>query len=359
MKRPIGFMAFLLISLSVPNAFCICEMSLMPEHQEVRLGETFTVTIAVIEVSNLFGHDIKIGFDPSRFEMIGVEEGSFLGQKQSDNLYRIPPRIDNDNGSATCIVSVRITPGQGVSGSGEIMMLHMREKSGLNEGYNSTIELSAVELADPFGNPIAIGNLNDSSIEVVNTDTDGDGLSDGIEKSSCSALNDSDTDDDGIPDGTEDINQNGILDIGETDPCNIDTDGDGIQDGTEVGITMNESTPDTDLNTFQPDLNPDTKTDPLLPDSDGDGWTDGSEDHNKNGLVDRGESDPNDKESSPEDKGDLNRSGVVDLQDVILGLQTISGITPPMPVFLSADVNSDYRLGLEEVIYILLFLSGK
>jgi len=43
-----------------------------------------------------------------------------------------------------------------------------------------------------------------------------------------------DDDIDGIPNVQEDINQNGIVDPGETDPFNNDTDGDGMDDGQEL-----------------------------------------------------------------------------------------------------------------------------
>jgi len=129
-------------------------------------------------------------------------------------------------------------------------------------------------------------------------DSDGDGISDEIEQASdCLLPDDADSDDDGILDGLEDTNLNGIVDSGETDPCEVDTDGDGIQDGTESGLTDDDIGPDTDTGVFVADLDPTTTTDPLSTDTDGDGKTDGEEDPNFNGRVDGGESDPNAEES--------------------------------------------------------------
>jgi len=42
-----------------------------------------------------------------------------------------------------------------------------------------------------------------------------------------------DTDGDGVPDGMEDVNLNGRVDGGETDPRRADTDGDGVPDGAD------------------------------------------------------------------------------------------------------------------------------
>ena len=93
--------------------------------------------------------------------------------------------------------------------------------------------------------------------------------------------------------GDEDLNKDGVLDQGETDPCDVDSDGDGIQDGTELGLTLGDIGPDTDTGVFSPDLDSSTMTDPLNPDSDGDGLSDGQEDSNFNGRFDARETDPN------------------------------------------------------------------
>ena len=45
-----------------------------------------------------------------------------------------------------------------------------------------------------------------------------------------------DTDDDGLPDVYEDRNANGVRDPDETDPWVADTDGDGVSDGLEVNF---------------------------------------------------------------------------------------------------------------------------
>jgi len=137
----------------------------------------------------------------------------------------------------------------------------------------------------------------DITVTVV-PDSDNDGLPDSLENGSCTDPNDADTDDDGIPDGVEDVNHNCFQDPGETHPCKIDSDGDGIQDGTELGYTLSDVGPDTDLSKFQPDLDPATKTNPLNSDSDGDGIPDGVEDTNHNGRKDPGETDPNQKDNS-------------------------------------------------------------
>lgn len=81
----------------------------------------------------------------------------------------------------------------------------------------------------------------------------------------CVVHEDADSDGDGLLDIFEDLNQNCLVDEGETDPFNPDTDGDGLLDGDE----------DADGNgmwdAHRGELNP------LLRDTDGDGVPDGDE----------------------------------------------------------------------------------
>ena len=108
-----------------------------------------------------------------------------------------------------------------------------------------------------------------------------------------------DTDSDGLDDTFE-------LAIG-TDPTLWDTDGDGINDGQELGYDGDES--------FFNNL---TDTDPLNDDTDGDGVSDGAE-------VVAG-TDPLDNTSYPVvANGDVNGDGEVDVRDLLLAMQILSG----------------------------------
>ncbi len=120
------------------------------------------------------------------------------------------------------------------------------------------------------------------------SDADGDGLPDTIEVSLGSDPNDADSDDDGVIDSREpnyssDSDGDGSLNL--LDP---DSDNDGLFDGTEVGVTIGDLTNDTDTNAgfFIQDEDRTTNTSPIIADSDGGGVPDGGEDCNKNGRVD-------------------------------------------------------------------------
>jgi len=82
-----------------------------------------------------------------------------------------------------------------------------------------------------------------------------------------------DDDNDGLPNDEEDLNHNGQVDSGETDPINPDTDGDGLTDGEEkfhtgrVEALINQNYPFAEID----------RLNPLKADSDGDCLPDGLE----------------------------------------------------------------------------------
>jgi len=166
------------------------------------------------------------------------------------------------------------------------------------------------------------------------TDSDNDGITDGIEDinkdgrldpAETDAYN-PDTDFDGLKDGAEDKNGNGIVDPGETDPRKKDTDGDFINDGVELNVTLTDPLKaDTDGDTCSDgaeDLNKNGvvdpgETNPKLasdcgamnnPDTDGDGLPNTVEDKNGNGTVDPGETSP----TNPDTDGDGIKDGIED-----------------------------------------------
>ena len=166
-------------------------------------------------------------------------------------------------------------------------------------------------------------------LSVTPGDTDGDGIPDFVEAITGTSSLDADSDNDGLADAAEDANQNGIVDVGETDPLNPDTDGDSINDGVESGVTAGVADPDGagpavgTTGSFVGDADPASTTDPLNPDTDGDGLGDGVEDANQNGSNDSpviggtgtsgvGETDANNSDSDGDglsDGDEVNGSG--------------------------------------------------
>jgi len=177
-----------------------------------------------------------------------------------------------------------------------------------NDGLTNGEETTGVDDMSTTSNP------NGNTSNPLDSDTDGDGLTDSEEGDNMTDPNDTDSDDDGLTDneevnGVDDpstpINPNGNT----TDPLSSDSDGDGVTDTQEYldgtspndpcdynvdnmtltqggvwndtdcdndGLTNGEETSGVDnpLTTIDPNGN---VTDPMNPDTDGDGVTDGTE----------------------------------------------------------------------------------
>jgi hypothetical protein len=140
-------------------------------------------------------------------------------------------------------------------------------------------------------------NNNDNCIDLYNPgqqNYDGDSLGN---------VCDEDDDNDGLTDNYEDLNLDGIVDIGETDPLNNDTDSDGLLDGV----------------------------DPFPLDTDNDGINNNTDlDDDDDGFSDLEEiaagTNPLDAADYPViADGDINLDGVVGVIDVLFAQQVLAG----------------------------------
>jgi hypothetical protein len=229
------------------------------------------------------------------------------------------------------------------------------------------------------------------------TDSDADGIPDGLEDANHNGRaeptesdpTNPDSDMDGLADGVEDLNKNGMRDTGETDTRKRDTDGDGIGDGLEINITRTDPLRiDTDGDTCSdgmedynqngvldmgetdpnvatdcgPAVNPDTDMDGIpnrledkngngmvdpgetsatLADTDGDGLSDGIEDANHNGQRDSGETNPLRKDSDCDGLGDGPTQGNVRGEDLNANGMVDMGETDPRRFDTDGDGLSD------------------
>ncbi len=154
-------------------------------------------------------------------------------------------------------------------------------------------------------------------------DADGDSRSDAEELVVGTSPSDADSDDDGVTDGQErnwnvDDDADGL--VNALDP---DSDNDGLFDGTESGVTATAVTMATDQarGFFVADADPPSRTSPLKVDSDRGGVDDGAEDVNKNGAVDTAERNPNVGADDTSPPTDTDQDGLTDQEELTFGTQ--------------------------------------
>jgi Bacterial TSP3 repeat len=223
--------------------------------------------------------------------------------------------------------------------------------------FENAIAFDSAEEAGPSNASMLFDMDGDSLTDPTSSDTDGDGVPDGIEDYNFSGRRDSDGDDledgegvdgehvlwkemdpllpdsdgDGLVDGEEgDRDGDGELGSDESDPMNADTDGDGVTDGDEIRAGTGVNVCDTDgdgltdgveMGRIQPyDINgchglqpsgtnysKPGEMDPRNPDSDGNGWIDSKD--NDPSIVD---TDGDGLGDGLETLGDFNGDGVPD-----------------------------------------------
>ena len=136
----------------------------------------------------------------------------------------------------------------------------------------------------------------DAAGDVCDSDDDNDRLSDVAERALGSSSGDLDSDDDGLADAREDRNLDGKKGRRETSAARFDSDRDGLSDGLERGLRRGVADPPGAVKgtgrRFKRDRDPRSKTNPLKRDSDKGGVPDGREDKNRNGRLDKGETNP-------------------------------------------------------------------
>lgn len=162
-------------------------------------------------------------------------------------------------------------------------MRYLRELNIPRGEEQFTADLGGLSLGTPLV-ALAIDPSNNTSefsfVDVIELDSDMDGLPDQIEDGNANGIVDGDetdpydpdSDGDGLVDSVEDANKNGGQDQAETAGFSRDSDNDGISDFVE---THGDGA-------YDPQNG---DTDPLSADTDGDGLTDGEEDANHNGIV--------------------------------------------------------------------------
>jgi hypothetical protein len=93
-------------------------ISIDPTTQTTSTGSVVTVDVAISNVSDLYGYQFDLGFNPSVLQAVSASEGPFLAGGGS--TFFIPGTNDNLGGSVFATADTLLTAINGVNGSGEL-----------------------------------------------------------------------------------------------------------------------------------------------------------------------------------------------------------------------------------------------
>jgi surface antigen len=122
----------------------VATVGVLPETQPITVGNEVKAAIEVAEVSDLYGFQLDLTYDPLILEYVSWESGAFLGAD-----YWVSPDTSTP-GTIENAAAVRTTPGVTVSGTGTLVTVTFRAIS----AGGSRIGLENVKLADNEGNEI-------------------------------------------------------------------------------------------------------------------------------------------------------------------------------------------------------------
>jgi adhesin HecA-like repeat protein len=143
MKRHIGWLTGLLIIMAYGgSANADSDLSLSPISGTFASGTTFNVDVNIANVTDLYGYQFDVTFNPDVLAAVGTSEGSFLSQGGA--TFFIPGTPDNNNGVLSATADTLLSPVAGVTGAGELAILSFKA---IGAGISS-ITLSGVTLVN-------------------------------------------------------------------------------------------------------------------------------------------------------------------------------------------------------------------
>ena len=116
--------------------------------EQVAPGESFTLTVTVSEVENLYSAPLYLSFDPEQLEFVRASEGAFLRQGQRPTIFTtsvVRP--------GTVIVGYKQgTSDSGASGGGDLFTVEFRARA----RGTAQIEIDRINFRDPAGERIPV-----------------------------------------------------------------------------------------------------------------------------------------------------------------------------------------------------------
>ncbi len=127
----------------------------------VQTGQTFYITVAVNDVSDLYACQCELEYDTEYLEPVDAAEGAFLSSDGADTYFAIP---NIEPGEIQRGALTRLSRDEGVDGSGSIVHLFFRA---LQETDRTTVRLKNIQLVDRNARDIDKDYLNSGRCRIT------------------------------------------------------------------------------------------------------------------------------------------------------------------------------------------------
>jgi hypothetical protein len=148
-------------------------ISIDPTAQTTATGSVVTVDVDISNVSDLYGYQFDLGFNPSVLQAVSSSEGPFLAGGGS--TFFIPGTNDNLGGTIFATADTLLTATSGVNGSGELAVFtfdavaagtstfSIQNETLLNSGLNVISDLSKTGLVTVSSQTLAAPEIDAAS----------------------------------------------------------------------------------------------------------------------------------------------------------------------------------------------------
>ncbi len=114
-------------------------------------NEEFTVEVNINSVNDLFAYQFDLNYNPKNYEIVNVEEGSFLNNNGADSTFFLGP-LDGSRKNTLTFANTRMGLIGGVDGTGTLVEITFRAKASGKVRIN--VVKKNVNLLDPNGQKI-------------------------------------------------------------------------------------------------------------------------------------------------------------------------------------------------------------
>ena len=153
---------FPVLAMCIPSLL-IADAIVTAGSDDVAVGDTFGVPVIVSGVSDLYGFQFDLSYNPAVLQLTNITEGSFLSS--AGTTFFIAGAIDNTAGTATSTADSLIGAIPGASGEGDLAIFDFKA---ISLG-NSDLALSNVTLLDSSLNSIPFVTSNGQVVVVVSS----------------------------------------------------------------------------------------------------------------------------------------------------------------------------------------------